>query len=166
IQAGGAVDAQAEASFRRALALDPGNAVARYSLGRAKVVRGDIAGGLADWRTVLATLAANDPQRPGLEADIASVEKTGKPITLQAQAPPAPAQQAGAAAMIHQMVDGLAARLKTNPDDPQGWVRLVRAYTVLGETGKRDAALAEARRRYAARPDVLSQLNAALAAPR
>ena len=32
------------------------------------------------------------------------------------------------------MVEGLAARLKVHPDDPAGWVRLVRAYTVLGET--------------------------------
>ena len=60
------------------------------------------------------------------------------------------------------MVDGLAARLKANPDDPAGWVRLVRAYQVLGETDRRDAALAQARRRYAARPDVLSDLDAAM----
>ncbi len=65
--------------------------------------------------------------------------------------------------MIHQMVDGLAARLKANPDDPQGWVRLVRAYSVLGDTARRDAALAQARSRYAGRPDILSQLSAAMA---
>ncbi len=165
IQAGGQVDAQSEASFRHVLALDPGNAIARYSVGRAKIIRGDAPGGLTDWRAVMGSLAANDPRREGLAADIASVEKTGKPAPLQAPPPPAPAQQADASAMIHQMVDGLASRLKTNPDDPEGWVRLVRAYTVLGETGKRDAALVQARQRYAARPDVLRQLDAALTSP-
>jgi cytochrome c-type biogenesis protein CcmH len=62
------------------------------------------------------------------------------------------------------MVDGLAARLKANPDDPAGWVRLVRAYAVLGETDRRDAALAAARQRYAGKPDILAQLNAAQSA--
>jgi cytochrome c-type biogenesis protein CcmH len=63
------------------------------------------------------------------------------------------------------MVDGLAARLRANPDDPAGWVRLVRAYTVLGETDRRDAALAEARSRYAGRADVLAALTAATQPP-
>jgi cytochrome c-type biogenesis protein CcmH len=49
-------------------------------------------------------------------------------------------------AMIRQMVDGLAARLKTNPQDPDGWLRLIRARMVQGDTpaavAAREAALA------------------------
>jgi cytochrome c-type biogenesis protein CcmH len=67
-------------------------------------------------------------------------------------------------AAIRGMVAGLADRLKTRPDDPEGWVRLVRAYAVLGETAQRDAALKTARTRYAGRPEVLSQLDQAAAA--
>ena len=52
---------------------------------------------------------------------------------------------------VRGMVAGLAARLKTNPDDPEGWVRLVRAYAVLGETARREAALKDASLRYAKR---------------
>lgn len=48
-------------------------------------------------------------------------------------------------APIRAMVEGLAARLEAEPDDPEGWVRLARAYDVLGETEKRDAALARAK---------------------
>jgi cytochrome c-type biogenesis protein CcmH len=59
------------------------------------------------------------------------------------------------------MVQGLAQRLAANPDDPEGWVRLVRAYAVLGDAAKRDAALRQARARYAARPQTLAQLDAA-----
>ena len=63
--------------------------------------------------------------------------------------------------MIRGMVDGLAARLAQSPEDPAGWVRLVRAYAVLGETAKRDAAYASARARYASQPKVLGELDAA-----
>lgn len=167
-QAQGKVDAQAEASLQRLLQLDPGNATARYDLARARILRGDTAGGLADWKALLATLAADDPRRPPLAADIDAVQKTGRPAPPPAAAaPPAQAAPSGdTGQMIQGMVDGLAARLKASPDDPAGWVRLVRAYTVLGQTEKRDAALAEARRRYAGRPDVLSQLNDAAAPQR
>jgi cytochrome c-type biogenesis protein CcmH len=63
------------------------------------------------------------------------------------------------------MVDGLAARLQANPDDPEGWVRLVRAYGVLGEGDRQASALAAARKRYAGRADVLTALAAAASAP-
>jgi len=47
-------------------------------------------------------------------------------------------------AMIHSMVERLAARLDANPDDAEGWQRLARAYAVLGETQKAEAAAARA----------------------
>jgi cytochrome c-type biogenesis protein CcmH len=40
------------------------------------------------------------------------------------------------------MVEGLAARLQAAPDDAAGWQRLGRAYRVLGEKEKAEAALA------------------------
>jgi cytochrome c-type biogenesis protein CcmH len=156
----GEVDPQAAEIFRRVLTLEPGSAVARYYLARARVTAGDTAGGLADWRVLLADLSPNDPRRPGLEADIASVVATGRPAPPPAE--PAPTAEVGSA--IRGMVEGLAARLKANPDNPDGWVRLVRAYTVLGETAKRDAALAEARRRYAGDASMQRRLDAALVA--
>jgi cytochrome c-type biogenesis protein CcmH len=36
--------------------------------------------------------------------------------------------------MIHSMVERLAAKMKRNPKDKDGWVRLERAYRVIGET--------------------------------
>ena len=56
---------------------------------------------------------------------------------------------------------GLAARLAVEPDNPQGWVRLVRSYAVLGQAAARDAALSQARRRYADDPAMLQQLTEA-----
>ncbi len=53
-------------------------------------------------------------------------------------------------AMIRAMVDGLAQRLRDQPDDVDGWLRLARSYHVLGEPEKSRDAYAEAARR---RPD-------------
>jgi cytochrome c-type biogenesis protein CcmH len=39
-------------------------------------------------------------------------------------------------AMVRSMVERLASRLETAPDDLAGWQRLARAYEVLGETEK------------------------------
>jgi cytochrome c-type biogenesis protein CcmH len=163
--ANGEIGADAEAAFRTALALDPTSAAARYALARARIARGDVAGGLADWRALEGGLAPDDPRRDTLGREIAQVAAHGQ-LAL-AGAPEAPAGGAGAVgpAQIQGMVDGLAARLKANPDDPDGWVRLVRAYGVLGETDRQRAALAAARRRYAGRPDVLAALAAAASAP-
>jgi cytochrome c-type biogenesis protein CcmH len=47
--------------------------------------------------------------------------------------------------MVRGMVDRLAERLKTDGHDFDGWLRLVRAYVVIGEADKAQAALAGAR---------------------
>jgi cytochrome c-type biogenesis protein CcmH len=47
--------------------------------------------------------------------------------------------------MIRGMVERLASRLKDKGDDVEGWLRLVRAYLVLGDTDKAKQARADAR---------------------
>jgi len=126
---------------------------------KAKISDGDTVGGLAQWRALLAALPSTDTRRSALAQQIADVERTGRLAPARSsEAGPPPAELTDA---IRGMVDGLAARLRDQPDDPPGWVRLVRAYAVLGETDKRDEALRTARTRYAGRPDELSQLAAA-----
>ena len=158
------------AAFHRALALDPANADARYYLARARIAGGDTAGGLADWNALSATLPAGDPRKAALESEIRAVAASGSlppeaAPTAEASAAPQPGASQIGPAQIQAMVDGLAARLKANPDDADGWVRLVRAYAVLGEADRRDAALAEARRRFAGRADVIAALAASARPP-
>jgi cytochrome c-type biogenesis protein CcmH len=65
-------------------------------------------------------------------------------------------------AMIRSMVEGLAARLETEPDDVEGWRQLARSWGVLGETEKASAAWGRA---LALAPDHAETLfNGAIAA--
>jgi cytochrome c-type biogenesis protein CcmH/NrfG len=57
------------------------------------------------------------------------------------------------AAMIQNMVDGLAARLEQEPDDVQGWLRLIQARIVLGDTDQAATDLQAALTRFADDPD-------------
>ena len=51
--------------------------------------------------------------------------------------------------MIRGMVERLATRLKQNGDDVDGWLRLVRAYLVMGDRDKARSALTDARQAVA-----------------
>jgi cytochrome c-type biogenesis protein CcmH len=62
-------------------------------------------------------------------------------------------------AMIHGMVERLAARLKENGGDLQGWLRLIKSYAVLRETGKAQDAAASARRQFASEPQALEEIE-------
>jgi len=157
LRARGQVDPDAQAVFRRTLAIDPASATAQFYLGRAAITAGDVTGGLRSWRAVLAELAPTDPRRALLATDVEAVERTGALPSQESEGPP----QADLSRAIAGMVDSLAARLAAHPRDPPGWIRLVRAYGVLGESAKQAAALAEARRYYAGRADILAQLQAA-----
>jgi cytochrome c-type biogenesis protein CcmH len=165
----GKITPDALAAFRRALAIDPANGAARYYIGRARIADGDVAGGLQDWRALAASLPPEDGHRAAVLAQIDEVQKAGglpspaaeAQAQVQPQAQPGgDAASGGQQAFIHAMVDRLAARLQSSPDDPDGWVRLVHSYGVLKDAKAQAAALARARSQFAKRPDVLARLEA------
>ena len=164
-QDGGRPGPDAEAAFAQAVKLDPNAIGARYFLGQAQIGRGAVAEGLAQWRQVVVLLPPVDLRRAGLLTDIATVERTGAlPVeAVQPRGDELDGQDQGKA--IQGMVAGLAARLEQNPDDPEGWARLVRAYGVLGDKAKQQAALDQARKRFANNPDTLRALAAAAEKP-
>ncbi len=176
MQSQGQETAASTDAFTKALAVDPSNAPARYHLGRAKVAKGEVAAGLAEWRTLLAELPEGE-ERKTLDMEIAATEKAGhlvatpSPEQQQAQAAPAPDAQAGGIpaegteqrAFIISMVAKLAQRLKDMPDDPAGWARLIRSYAVLGEADKMQTALDEAHKVFKNRPADLKIIDNAMA---
>jgi cytochrome c-type biogenesis protein CcmH len=62
--------------------------------------------------------------------------------------------------MIRGMVERLAARLKENKSDLEGWLRLIRSYAVLKETDKAQDAAATARQEFASDAKALEQIDA------
>ena len=147
-QAGGAVTPEATRAFNETLKREPKSVPARFHLARGQIAAGDTAAGVSAWRALQADLPLTDRRRGALAAAI-----------TQAEAPPPVAGPQLDA--IRGMVAGLAARLEAAPGDGDGWVRLVRSYAVLGETAQRDAALAAARKRFAADPELLQALDQA-----
>ena len=172
-QASGEESPGAVTAFREAARLSPQQAVlSRFHLARAQAQAGDRAGAAASLRALLAGLPVGDPRRASLMQSIAQADhpqadhpQADHPQADHPQAPAAPVITTPAASgqmdMIRGMVAGLAGRLADKPDDPAGWVRLVRSYAVLGDVGQRDKALASARGRFAGRIDVLRDLEAA-----
>lgn len=150
VEAGGKVDADAQAAFGKVLELSPKDPGARFYLANAKAEAGQRAEAAADLDALLSEMPASDPRRQVVANALAELkgqpEPKGDPAEL---------------AMIQGMVSRLAGKLETDPNNPDGWVRLVRAYAVLGDTDKRDAAYASARARYAGSPQVLQQLDEA-----
>ena len=61
--------------------------------------------------------------------------------------------------MIRSMVARLADRLKQDGSDVAGWERLLRAYMVLGDRDKAQAAAADARKALAGDADKLRHLD-------
>src|SRR5262249_47735029 len=61
--------------------------------------------------------------------------------------------------MVRGMVERLATRLREDGSDVEGWLRLVRAYMVLGERERARAAAADARRALTKEPEKLRRLD-------
>lgn len=60
--------------------------------------------------------------------------------------------------MISGMVDSLAARLEAEPDNPEGWTRLITSRRVLGQTEALTADVQTVREIFKDRPDVLKHI--------
>jgi cytochrome c-type biogenesis protein CcmH len=61
--------------------------------------------------------------------------------------------------MIRGMVARLADRLHSDGTDVDGWLRLVRAYVVLGDRDKAKDAAADAKRALSTRPDDIKRID-------
>ena len=137
--ADGIVTADARASFQRAVVLDPHEPKARYFPGLAAEQDGKSEDAASMWRRLLADAPPDAPWASFVRELLARL--TGAPSNE-----PGPTASDVAAAgnmsdqarreMISSMVMRLANRLRDHGADVDGWVRLVRAYTVLGDRDK------------------------------
>ncbi len=69
------------------------------------------------------------------------------------------APQGDQGGMVRSMVERLAARLKENGADLDGWLMLIRSYAVLKETAKAQEAAASASKQFASEPQALDKIE-------
>jgi cytochrome c-type biogenesis protein CcmH len=170
----GVVGEPARQAYEKLRALEPEAVEPKVWLAIAKEQDGDLKGAAADYKALVAG-NPEEPWRSLLEEQMKSVAaKLGEtPPPSAAPQAQAAAPEAGAGpqnfhtmtpeqrqAFIERMVDGLAARLKTNGKDLDGWMQLVRSYVVLGRPEDANKALAEARSTFAGDEKALAQLQA------
>jgi cytochrome c-type biogenesis protein CcmH len=162
--ANGVVTDDAKKSFERASALDPREPKARFFLGLADEQDGKRDAAADKWRAMLKDAPPNAPWVGLVRESLARV--TGEPVASEA---PGPSQEEAAAArdmpeaqrteMIRGMVAKLADRLHADGSDVEGWLRLVRAYAVLGEREQARGAADNAKKALAQHPDEVKRID-------
>lgn len=176
----GTVTPEARAAFEAVLAADSSDPRARYYLASADYQAGRTREALDGWAAMIANSPADAPwldlvrdrlarAAEDLNLDVATVmpepRAAGRPAgpaaltpeQREAMASMTPEERQG---VIRGMVDGLAARLEENPMDLEGWLRLIRARSVLGEQAAAQAALDRALEVFAAAPFPKQRLTA------
>jgi cytochrome c-type biogenesis protein CcmH len=160
--ANGVVTGDAKQVFARAVAGDQGQEKARYFLGLADEQDGNREAAAAKWRAMLEEAPPDAPWASFVRAALTRV--TGAPAGASG---PSAGDVAAAETMndtqrtemIRGMVQGLADRLQANGNDVEGWLRLVRAYAVLGDRDKAKVAAADAKRALSDRPDEIKRID-------
>lgn len=171
--AGGQVTPDAQAAFTEALRRDPTEPRAQYYQGVADRQGGRLRAALDRWVALEAASPPDAPWLRFLRPRIARLAgeigmDSNALAALRERAPPLTAAPPGTGigtgpgptreqmeeardmsaedrqAMIRNMVDGLAAKLKDNPEDVSGWLRLGRARSVLGDREAAKQAYAKA----------------------
>ncbi|MGV0818679.1 c-type cytochrome biogenesis protein CcmI [Martelella sp. AMO21009] len=143
----GFVNDEALEVFREAEALSPGNVSAGYYIALADEQAGSHQAALDRFDALLEKMPENATGRDVIERHIAlnrgRLAQTGAPAfgpdqhDIDAAAALSPQQRAE---MVEGMVSGLAQRLEQEPDDIEGWMRLIRSYAVLGREDDANAA--------------------------
>ena len=133
------------------LATDPDEPRALFLSGLAAFQDGDYQAAVTRWQRLLSISTTDAPWLPIVRANIALAAEAGGIALPPANGPDADSIAAAAdmtakdrQAMILSMVESLRDRLDETPDDTEGWLRLARAYDVLGDRAAAFTALARA----------------------
>ena len=161
--ADGVIKADARAAFERAVALDSQAVKPRFFLAMATEQDGNRDKAIAAWNDLLAS-----PQDPNGAWRARARERLA---ALGGDAAPGPTQEQVAAAgemsasdrqtMIESMVAGLAQRLEQGEGGIDDWLRLIRAYGVLGRPEAAESAAQTASARFAGDDAALGRIDEA-----
>jgi cytochrome c-type biogenesis protein CcmH len=164
--ANGVVTTDAKQAFDQAAAKSPDDPKARFYLGLAAQQDGDTDKAADIWQKLLKDAPPGAPWATAVQQALASAGRTSP---SGQKATPGPSADDVAAAskmseaergeMVRGMVAQLAERLKSDGSDVEGWLRLVRAYVVLGERDKASEAVGKARQALIKDPDKVRRIE-------
>ena len=187
LAAGTGFPTDAQQAFARALELDPADPRTRYFEGVRKNLAGDHARAIDDWIALLRDTPANAPWKGDLRRLVTQVsEEHGIDVSGRVPPPDTIAQdnvpetaigaipgpgmeemrtasrlpQGQQEMMIENMVNGLDQRLSRNPNDPDGWIMLMRSRMQLGQTDQAEQAWRRAREAFSGDSARLERINA------
>lgn len=139
-QAGGVVTPEARTAFKAVLRFEPQNPFASYFMALALAQEGKRDEALQAFTEITQNSPTDAPWMPAVRQQVQLL--TGPDSDqVEAAMEMAPQQRQE---MIAGMVAGLDARLQENPDDIEGWLRLIRSYIVLGQADDAMRALGQA----------------------
>ncbi len=153
----GLVTKQAAQVLKLALGLDQNEMKATFYLGLAMKQEGKSDEARRHFERLVKITKPDTPWRNAATEALASMAKAPALTSEQMQAGEnmSPEDQT---AMIRSMVDGLETRLAGNSKDLDGWLRLIRARTKLGERDRALAALAKAKTIFSSEPQSIDKL--------
>jgi cytochrome c-type biogenesis protein CcmH len=173
---GGVVTAEAKSLFERANAAAPEDVMAQYYLGLSAKQDGRRDEAEKRWRVLVSRAGEGAEWLPLVKDALARIDEKSPSVVVAAPAsgaakvaPKGPSAREVAAAaqlapaerngMIEGMVARLAQKMAENGSDVEGWLRLIKAYSVLGERDKALAAAANARSALAGNSDNLRRIG-------
>lgn len=156
VRAGDSLEGPPMVLVRKALAIDPKHPMSLMLSAAQSYREGQFAKAISFWETLLSTL---EPQSPDAQQILGYIADARTQMGGAEAAAKAPADNP----QVTQMVERLAARLKSNPDDGEGWARLARSYKVLGRMEESEKAYEKAAAVVAKNPDMLTDFADVLA---
>lgn len=169
---GGLVTTEAQEALQKSIAIEPNDPRAQFYLALGLKQEGKAMEALAAFEQIVKTSPAGAPWLPlvnehiaGLKGDgaTAAVDQPGAKLGNPTGADIAAAEDMSAgdrAAMIEGMVGSLAEKLKADPKNFEGWMRIIRSYSVLGQKDKAADALKQGLAAFPADGDEGKQLLA------
>ncbi len=156
----GLISSEATDAFRKALSIDRNDARAEFYLAFAMEQEGRRMEALAAFQSLAKTSPPDAPWQPIVAQHIASLQNAPDQPAPNPAAPGNPTAADVAAAqdmsagdrqqMIQNMVAGLDDKLKADPNNFEGWMRLVRSYAMLKQADKASDALDRALKAFPA----------------
>lgn len=158
----GIVTDAARAAYEKLAVVSPDRFEPRFWLALAKEQDGQRAAAAAEYQAMLKAAPTDAPWRKMVEQRLAAVTSAGpsprgpRPSDVEAASNLTAEQRTQ---MISGMVDGLAARLKANGADAEGWQRLISSYVTLKQPDKARVALRDAQAALAANTSARAALE-------